>query len=89
MYCIMSLKCFSSAFKQCLCCFVSVSRVNGHSKSERVNRDSAVGYDCASVMSSELESSSFIDSEEDEDASRSDITQCFSSLEQSNVNLFG
>ncbi|TRY82518.1 hypothetical protein DNTS_013830 [Danionella cerebrum] len=36
---------------------------------ERVNRDSAVGYDSASVMSSELESSSFIDSEEDEDAS--------------------
>uniref|UniRef100_A0A8C1F9E2 Dishevelled segment polarity protein 1 n=1 Tax=Cyprinus carpio carpio TaxID=630221 RepID=A0A8C1F9E2_CYPCA len=34
------------------------------------NRDSAVGYDSASVMSSELESSSFIDSEEDEDASR-------------------
>uniref|UniRef100_A0A673J634 Dishevelled segment polarity protein 1 n=1 Tax=Sinocyclocheilus rhinocerous TaxID=307959 RepID=A0A673J634_9TELE len=47
-----------------------IPRVNGHSKSERVNRDSAVGYDSASVMSSELESSSFIDSEEDEDASR-------------------
>ncbi|XP_051961744.1 segment polarity protein dishevelled homolog DVL-1 [Xyrauchen texanus] len=45
-------------------------RVNGHSKSERANRDSAVGYDSASVMSSELESSSFIDSDEEEDASR-------------------
>lgn len=31
-----------------------------------------MGYDSASMMSSELESSSFIDSEEDEDASRSD-----------------
>lgn len=29
-----------------------------------------MGYDSASVMSSELESSSFVDSEEDEDASR-------------------
>uniref|UniRef100_A0A8C7X3B2 Dishevelled segment polarity protein 1a n=1 Tax=Oryzias sinensis TaxID=183150 RepID=A0A8C7X3B2_9TELE len=45
-------------------------RVNGHSKSERTARDSAMGYDSASVMSSELESSSFVDSEEDEDASR-------------------
>lgn len=54
--------------------------MNGHSKSERVNRDSALGYDSASVISSELESSSFIDSEEDEDASRSDIPQCFISL---------
>uniref|UniRef100_A0A671LH05 Segment polarity protein dishevelled homolog DVL-1-like n=1 Tax=Sinocyclocheilus anshuiensis TaxID=1608454 RepID=A0A671LH05_9TELE len=71
MYCILTLKCcFSSAFKQCLFCFVSVPRVNGHSKSERVNRDSAVGFDSASVMSSELESSSFIDSEEDENAHR-------------------
>uniref|UniRef100_A0A8C4GP61 Dishevelled segment polarity protein 1a n=1 Tax=Dicentrarchus labrax TaxID=13489 RepID=A0A8C4GP61_DICLA len=33
-------------------------------------QDSAMGYDSASVMSSELESSSFVDSEEDEDASR-------------------
>uniref|UniRef100_G3PFG6 Dishevelled segment polarity protein 1 n=1 Tax=Gasterosteus aculeatus aculeatus TaxID=481459 RepID=G3PFG6_GASAC len=33
-------------------------------------RDSAMGYDSASVMSSELESSSFVDSEEDENASR-------------------
>uniref|UniRef100_A0A672QQR3 Dishevelled segment polarity protein 1 n=1 Tax=Sinocyclocheilus grahami TaxID=75366 RepID=A0A672QQR3_SINGR len=47
-----------------------IPRVNGHSKSERGNRDSVVGYDSASVMSSELESSSFIDSEEDEVASR-------------------
>ncbi|XP_052449975.1 segment polarity protein dishevelled homolog DVL-1 isoform X2 [Carassius gibelio] len=47
-----------------------ISRVNGLSKSERVNRDSAVGCDSTSLMSSELESSSFIDSEEDEDASR-------------------
>ncbi|XP_066546591.1 segment polarity protein dishevelled homolog DVL-1 isoform X2 [Amia ocellicauda] len=45
-------------------------RVNGHSKVERVARDSAMGYDSASMMSSELESSSFIDSEEEEDASR-------------------
>uniref|UniRef100_A0A3P9HHF3 Dishevelled segment polarity protein 1a n=1 Tax=Oryzias latipes TaxID=8090 RepID=A0A3P9HHF3_ORYLA len=45
-------------------------RVNGHSKSERTARDSAMGYDSASVLSSELESSSFVDSEEDEDASR-------------------
>uniref|UniRef100_A0AAQ5XEW3 Dishevelled segment polarity protein 1a n=1 Tax=Amphiprion ocellaris TaxID=80972 RepID=A0AAQ5XEW3_AMPOC len=45
-------------------------RINGHSKSERTARDSAMGYDSASVMSSELESSSFVDSEEDEDASR-------------------
>ncbi|XP_054464454.1 segment polarity protein dishevelled homolog DVL-1-like isoform X4 [Anoplopoma fimbria] len=45
-------------------------RINGHSKSERTTRDSAMGYDSASVMSSELESSSFVDSEEDEDASR-------------------
>uniref|UniRef100_A0A8C2DWE5 Dishevelled segment polarity protein 1 n=1 Tax=Cyprinus carpio TaxID=7962 RepID=A0A8C2DWE5_CYPCA len=47
-----------------------IPRMNGHSKSQWANRDSAVGYDSASVMSSELESSSFIDSEEDEDASR-------------------
>ncbi|KAA8590757.1 hypothetical protein FQN60_001700 [Etheostoma spectabile] len=45
-------------------------RINGHSKSERTARDSAMGYDSASVMSSELESSSFVDSDEDEDASR-------------------
>ncbi|XP_057175415.1 segment polarity protein dishevelled homolog DVL-1 isoform X1 [Triplophysa rosa] len=45
-------------------------RLNGHSKSERSNRDQAPVYDSASVMSSELESSSFIDSEEDENASR-------------------
>uniref|UniRef100_A0A8C6PUH6 Dishevelled segment polarity protein 1 n=1 Tax=Nothobranchius furzeri TaxID=105023 RepID=A0A8C6PUH6_NOTFU len=43
-------------------------RINGHSKSERTARDSAMGYDSASVMSSELESSSFVDSEEDEDS---------------------
>lgn len=47
-----------------------VPRINGHSKSERTARDSAMGYDSASVMSSELESSSFVDSDEDEDASR-------------------
>lgn len=50
--------------------FSTVPRINGHSKSERTARDSAMGYDSASVMSSELESSSFVDSEEDEDASR-------------------
>uniref|UniRef100_A0A672JFD5 Dishevelled segment polarity protein 1a n=1 Tax=Salarias fasciatus TaxID=181472 RepID=A0A672JFD5_SALFA len=37
---------------------------------ETEREDSAMGYDSASVMSSELESSSFVDSEEDEDASR-------------------
>ncbi|XP_077578043.1 segment polarity protein dishevelled homolog DVL-1-like [Stigmatopora nigra] len=45
-------------------------RINGHSKSERTARDSAMGYDSASVMSSELESSSFVDSDEDQNASR-------------------
>uniref|UniRef100_A0A8C9R000 Dishevelled segment polarity protein 1 n=1 Tax=Scleropages formosus TaxID=113540 RepID=A0A8C9R000_SCLFO len=44
-------------------------RVNGHAKGERPARDSAMGCDSASMMSSELESSSFVDSEE-EDASR-------------------
>lgn len=61
------------------CCFTSsprawllfvVPRVNGHGKAERVVRDTAMGCDSGSMMSSELESSSFIDSEEDEDASR-------------------
>ncbi|XP_077453716.1 segment polarity protein dishevelled homolog DVL-1-like isoform X4 [Stigmatopora argus] len=47
-----------------------VPRINGHSKSERTARDSAMGYDSASVMSSELESSSFVDSDEDQNASR-------------------
>ncbi|XP_029580233.1 segment polarity protein dishevelled homolog DVL-3-like [Salmo trutta] len=55
------------AFSEAKC---TVPRINGHSKSERTARDSAMGYDSTSVMSSELESSSFIDSEEDEDASR-------------------
>ncbi|CAB1329877.1 unnamed protein product, partial [Coregonus sp. 'balchen'] len=50
-----------------------IPRINGHSKSERTARDSAMGYDSASVMSSELESSSFVDSEEDEDASRAEL----------------
>lgn len=54
-----------------LCVSLAVPRLNGHSKVERANRDSAMGYDSTSMMSSELESSSFIDSEEDEDASRS------------------
>ncbi|KAM4703606.1 segment polarity protein dishevelled homolog DVL-1 isoform 2-T2 [Rhinophrynus dorsalis] len=46
-----------------------VPRINGHPKLERI-RD-AGGYDSAStVMSSELESSSFVDSEEDENTSR-------------------
>ncbi|KAA0707716.1 Segment polarity protein dishevelled -like protein DVL-1 [Triplophysa tibetana] len=44
--------------------------VNGHSKGERAARDSRLGCDSVSMMSSELESSSFIDSEEDENASR-------------------
>ncbi|XP_041954500.1 segment polarity protein dishevelled homolog DVL-1 [Alosa sapidissima] len=47
-----------------------ISRVNGHSKTDRGARDSAMGFDSASMMSSELESSSFVDSEEDEDTSR-------------------
>ncbi|XP_051529103.1 segment polarity protein dishevelled homolog DVL-1-like isoform X2 [Myxocyprinus asiaticus] len=46
------------------------SRVNSHSKAERMVRDTAMGCESASMMSSELESSSFIDSEEDENASR-------------------
>lgn len=54
-----------------LCVSLAVPRLNGHSKADRVNRDSAMGYDSTSMISSELESSSFIDSEEDEDASRS------------------
>uniref|UniRef100_A0A4W4EW02 Dishevelled segment polarity protein 1a n=1 Tax=Electrophorus electricus TaxID=8005 RepID=A0A4W4EW02_ELEEL len=45
-------------------------RVNGHSKAERGVRETAMVCDSASMMSSELESSSFIDSEEDEDGSR-------------------
>uniref|UniRef100_A0A3Q2V9Y5 Dishevelled segment polarity protein 1a n=2 Tax=Haplochromini TaxID=319058 RepID=A0A3Q2V9Y5_HAPBU len=56
-------------------------RINGHSKSERTARDSAMGYDSASVMSSELESSSFVDSEEDEDSSS------FSSITDSTMSL--
>lgn len=44
--------------------------MNGHSKAERVVKNTAMACDSGSVMSSELESSSFIDSEEDEDASR-------------------
>ncbi|XP_030632366.1 segment polarity protein dishevelled homolog DVL-1b isoform X2 [Chanos chanos] len=56
-------------------------RVNGHSKAERAVRDTAMGCDSASMMSSELESSSFIDSEEDEDASR-----LSSSTEQSSIS---
>uniref|UniRef100_A0A3B3V442 Dishevelled segment polarity protein 1a n=1 Tax=Poecilia latipinna TaxID=48699 RepID=A0A3B3V442_9TELE len=48
----------------------ALPRINGHSKSERTARDSAMGYDSASVMSSELDSSSFVDSEEDEDATQ-------------------
>ncbi|XP_073795238.1 segment polarity protein dishevelled homolog DVL-1 isoform X11 [Danio rerio] len=56
-------------------------RVNGHPKSERLNRDSAVVYDSASVMSSELESSSFIDS--DDDASRLSSSTGQSSLSRS------
>ncbi|KAL4658561.1 hypothetical protein GN956_G3174 [Arapaima gigas] len=44
-------------------------QVNGHAKGERPARDSAMGCDSTSMMSSELESSSFVDSEE-EDASR-------------------
>ncbi|XP_037102121.1 segment polarity protein dishevelled homolog DVL-1 isoform X1 [Syngnathus acus] len=45
-------------------------RINGHTKSERAARDSAAAYDSPSVESSELESSSFVDSEDDQDASR-------------------
>uniref|UniRef100_A0A671RKK3 Segment polarity protein dishevelled homolog DVL-1-like n=1 Tax=Sinocyclocheilus anshuiensis TaxID=1608454 RepID=A0A671RKK3_9TELE len=53
-----------------ICSLSSVPRVNGHSKAERVVRDTAMACDSGSMMSSELESSSFIDSEEDENASR-------------------
>ncbi|KAM9830391.1 segment polarity protein dishevelled homolog DVL-1 [Syngnathus typhle] len=49
-------------------------RINGHTKCERAARDSAAAaaaaYDSPSVESSELESSSFVDSEDDRDASR-------------------
>ncbi|MCI4390134.1 hypothetical protein PGIGA_G00119110 [Pangasianodon gigas] len=44
--------------------------MNGHSKLEGVVRDTAIVCDNTSMMSSELEPSSFIDSEEDENASR-------------------
>lgn len=53
-----------------MCIPLLVSRVNGHTKVDRGARDSAMGFDSASMMSSELESSSFVDSEEDEDTSR-------------------
>ncbi|MCJ8744373.1 hypothetical protein PDJAM_G00117850 [Pangasius djambal] len=53
---------------------------NGHSKLEGVVRDTAIVCDNTSMMSSELESSSFIDSEEDENASRlSSSTEQYSS----------
>uniref|UniRef100_A0A8C9U5X2 Dishevelled segment polarity protein 1 n=1 Tax=Scleropages formosus TaxID=113540 RepID=A0A8C9U5X2_SCLFO len=70
-------------------CFV-LSRVNGHAKAERAARDSAMGYDSTSMMSSELESSSFIDSEDDEDASRSvrsHWSSSFSSITDSTMSL--
>uniref|UniRef100_A0A8D3AM81 Dishevelled segment polarity protein 1 n=1 Tax=Scophthalmus maximus TaxID=52904 RepID=A0A8D3AM81_SCOMX len=60
-------------------------RINGHSKSERTARDSAMGYDSASVMSSELESSSFVDSEEDEDDGSRPLTD--SSITDSTMSL--
>ncbi|CAB1336477.1 unnamed protein product, partial [Coregonus sp. 'balchen'] len=63
-----------------------IPRINGHSKSERTARDSAMGCDSASVMSSELESSSFIDSEEDDDGSSS-ITDSTMSLNIITVTL--
>ncbi|MGH0191091.1 UNVERIFIED_CONTAM: hypothetical protein FKN15_056253 [Acipenser sinensis] len=47
----------------------AVSRVNGHAKLER--RHDVGGYESSStLMSSELESTSFFDSEEDDSASR-------------------
>ncbi|XP_073795236.1 segment polarity protein dishevelled homolog DVL-1 isoform X9 [Danio rerio] len=58
-------------------------RVNGHPKSERLNRDSAVVYDSASVMSSELESSSFIDSDDDASSHRLSSSTGQSSLSRS------
>lgn len=57
-------------FPLVICIPLLVSRVNGHTKVDRGARDSAMGFDSASMMSSELESSSFVDSEEDEDTSR-------------------
>uniref|UniRef100_A0A8C2ZPH0 Dishevelled segment polarity protein 1a n=1 Tax=Cyclopterus lumpus TaxID=8103 RepID=A0A8C2ZPH0_CYCLU len=65
-------------------------RINGHSKSERTARDSAMGYDSASVMSSELESSSFVDSEEDEDSLLYPLpfqSSSFSSITDSTMSL--
>lgn len=58
-------------------------RVNGHPKSERLNRDSSVVYDSASVMSSELESSSFIDSDDDASSHRLSSSTGQSSLSRS------
>lgn len=68
-------KCFNKVFRSFNVCmmyivFPSVPRLNGHSKAERVVRDTAMGCDSGSIMSSELESSSFIDSGDEEDASR-------------------
>ncbi|XP_043919121.1 segment polarity protein dishevelled homolog DVL-1 isoform X2 [Protopterus annectens] len=54
-----------------------VPRINGHPKLDR-HRDMG-GYESASVMSSELESSSFIDSDDDDD----DTSRLSSSTEQS------
>uniref|UniRef100_A0A8C2ZMG0 Dishevelled segment polarity protein 1a n=1 Tax=Cyclopterus lumpus TaxID=8103 RepID=A0A8C2ZMG0_CYCLU len=68
----------------------SFPRINGHSKSERTARDSAMGYDSASVMSSELESSSFVDSEEDEDSLLYPLpfqSSSFSSITDSTMSL--
>lgn len=69
--CVLCVVALFALIMNAVCVCLTVPRLNGHSKAERVNRDSAMGYDSTSMMSSELESSSFIDSEEDEDASRS------------------
>uniref|UniRef100_A0AAY4BKF0 Dishevelled n=1 Tax=Denticeps clupeoides TaxID=299321 RepID=A0AAY4BKF0_9TELE len=82
----------NAPIRVCFC--PSVPRVNGHTKAERTVRDSAMGCDSASMMSSELESSSFIDSEEDENASRSDafinstVLHHQSKFKMSNSNIF-
>uniref|UniRef100_A0A8C2ZN92 Dishevelled segment polarity protein 1a n=1 Tax=Cyclopterus lumpus TaxID=8103 RepID=A0A8C2ZN92_CYCLU len=57
---------------------------------ETEREDSAMGYDSASVMSSELESSSFVDSEEDEDSLLYPLpfqSSSFSSITDSTMSL--
>uniref|UniRef100_A0A3B4APE1 Uncharacterized protein n=1 Tax=Periophthalmus magnuspinnatus TaxID=409849 RepID=A0A3B4APE1_9GOBI len=63
-------------------------RINGHSKSERTARDSAMGYDSTSVMSSELESSSSdCDKSHSLSASLCFQSSSFSSITDSTMSL--